>query len=173
MDGRFVDLRWIVPLVIGTIAFLVCLFAFVEQQRSGWDMLVIVVLSAGFVGAGVFNKIAVTTDGLIIESAQASQKSIRDIEAAAQKNEVVLRKLAERVEEIAKLTHEMTKLPQTPAAIAAQGNALSVESVDLAAALKALGSSVTTVVDSASAVKETVGQLLDYVGWGEKEKDNS
>jgi hypothetical protein len=81
--------------------------------------------------------------------------------------------LAERVEEIAKLTHEMTKLPQTPAAIAAQGNALSVESVDLAAALKALGSSVTTVVDSASAVKETVGQLLDYVGWGEKEKDNS
>jgi uncharacterized phage infection (PIP) family protein YhgE len=167
VDSRLVELKWIVPMIIGVIGFLACLFALYGEQKSGWDLLVMATLSAGFLGAGIFTKISLTKDGLIIESAQASAKGINDLKSAVTTNEVALLELKKRVEEIAQLTYELTKLPQTPTELAQQGEVISAESIDLTSALQSLGSSVRSVVESASAVKTTIGQLADYVGWNE------
>jgi hypothetical protein len=165
MNNQSHVFQWAVPMVIGVIGFLSCLYAYLIGQRSDWNLLVLLVISAAFLGASIFNRIALTKDGLIIETAQASLHGLNTLEKAVKANAEALQELKKRVDETANLAIGLTKLPQTPQALAAQGEALSTETTDLTSALQNLGVSVQDVVEGVSAVKKSISSFAEYIGW--------
>ncbi len=93
MNNRIHEIRWITPLIIGGISFFCCVYALVVEQRSDWNLIVLTLISAAFIGAGIFNSISLTPTGIIIETAQANLHGLSTLETAVTRNAEALQQL--------------------------------------------------------------------------------
>src|SRR3712207_5865247 len=99
------DLKWLVPMVIGSLALLGCVAALFRNQS--WTLAIIAVLAVGLIGASVFNKISVTKEGVIIETAEKGAQLLQDLQAAAKSNSDAIGQLTTRVNELAAVTQKI------------------------------------------------------------------
>jgi methyl-accepting chemotaxis protein len=99
------DLKWLVPMIIGALALLGCVAALFRNQS--WTLAIIAVLAVGLIGASVFNKVSVTKEGVIIETAQLSAQVLVDLQAAAKSDSDAIGQLTTRVNELATVTQKI------------------------------------------------------------------
>src|SRR4051794_6508089 len=162
MPNRAHWIQWVIPLVVGIFGFLCFVYALLVERRSDSNLVALALISAAFLGAGIFNKISLTKEGFIIETAQANFHSISALEAAVKANADALQQVSKRVDEVVNLTVELSKLPQASNALTAQAQALSNDSSDLTSALQSLGVTVNNVAAGVAAAKTTIGNLVEY-----------
>jgi hypothetical protein len=100
------DLKWLLPLAIGTIVLFGCAIAMFTNRS--WTLALIAGLAVALIGASVFTKVSVTKEGIIIETAQMSVQVLSDLQTAAKANSEAINRLTSRVNELATITQKLT-----------------------------------------------------------------
>jgi hypothetical protein len=148
------DLKWIIPMVMGTIGFIGCIVAFLRDPRGSWALLVITVLSVALIGASVFNKLSLTTSGIVVETAQASLSALDDVEKGLRLNVEAVQKLSERVDKIAELTSALGTQPQAPQSINDKANQIPAKAQEIDTLIKQNKSTLDAIAQSTNKVRE-------------------
>ena len=91
-------------MIMGAIGFLGCIAVIFRDRSGSWALLIITTLSVALIGASVFNKLSLTKDGIIVETAQANLSALESVEKGLQLNVAAVQKLSERVDKLAQLT---------------------------------------------------------------------
>lgn len=128
---RLDDLKWLIPMVIGSLGFVGCIVALFLARARGWALLVVTVLSAALLGGSIFNKLSLTKEGLVVETAQANLDALQNVKQAIKLNSDALQKLSDRVDQIAKVTSALGTQPQTPNAISNQAQNIAPVSAEV------------------------------------------
>jgi mevalonate kinase len=114
------DLKWLVPMVIGSLTLLGCVAAFIWRPNRDWTSLPIPVLAVALIGASVFTKVSVTKDGFTIETAQLSAQVLTDLQTVTKANSDAISQLTTRLDDLATVTKKVAEAQPANASHAAE-----------------------------------------------------
>jgi hypothetical protein len=99
------DLKWLVPMVAGSIALLGCVVA-LFLNRS-WSLAVVGALAVALIGASVFTKVSLTKEGFTIETAQQSVQALDGLKTVAQQNSDAITQLTSKVNDLTAIVEKI------------------------------------------------------------------
>ena len=98
-------LKWLAPMAVGAVALLIALAGLFRGRNVGVWVLA-AVLSAALVGAGVFGRISLSKEGLIIETVVAGVESLNELRMAVDDNAMAIASLTSQIGELARVSAE-------------------------------------------------------------------
>ena len=100
------DLKWLVPMAVGSIALLGCVVALFRSRD--WSLAVVGGLAVALIGASVFTKVSLTKEGFTIETAQQSVQALDGLKSVAQQNSNSIVQLTTKVNELASIVEKIS-----------------------------------------------------------------
>jgi len=153
------DLKWLVPMIVGSIALLGCLIALLIG-RGGWTLVVIAGLAVALIGASVFTRISVNKDGVFIETAQLSAQVLGDLEKASKANADAVSQLTARVDALTAVTKQISEAQPAAADRAPELAQISQSSQKIQEALKTNRDALTNVGKTNALIQKQISQAV-------------
>jgi hypothetical protein len=153
------DLKWLVPMIVGSLALLGCLIALFVRGGS-WTLIVIAGLSVALIGASVFTKISVNKDGFIIETAQLSAQVLADLEKASKANADAISQLTTRVDQLAAVTQQISEAQPSAAERAPALNQINQSAQKVQEALKLNNAALKNVGMNNALLQQRIGAAI-------------
>ena len=154
------DLKWLVPMIVGAVALIGCVIAFIVRPNQGWNLIVVSVLAVALIGASVFTKVSVGKDGIIIETAQLSAQVLSDLEKASKANSDAIGQLTTRVDQLAAVTKQVSAAQPTGADHASELTQISKDAQQIQGSLKLNQELLTGVGKNNQRIKMQLDKLL-------------
>lgn len=157
------DLKWLVPMVAGTIGFLGCTVA-LFRSLSNYAVLIVAILSATLIGASVFSKVSFTKEGLIVETAKQNLTSLQNLEMSAKNTAAIIDQLTNRLDSLSARVDNL--LPKTTGAGAAPTDkAVKDAAKAIDEAVKRNEQAIGAVGKSNELAKQNLNKIIDQRLW--------
>jgi hypothetical protein len=151
------DLKWFVPMVVGAIALIGCIVAFLVRPNQGWNLSVVAALAVALIGASVFTKVSVTTEGVTIETAQLSAQVLSDLETASKANTNAITELSVRVDQLAAVTKQVSAAQPATSSHADELGQISQDAQKIQESLKANNAILQQVGRNNALIQKSLG----------------
>jgi hypothetical protein len=150
---QMADLKWLVPMIVGAVALIGCIVIFFKRPNQGWNLSVVAVLAAALIGASVFSQISLTKDGIIIETATASNQVLVGLQQAAKTNADTIAQVSARVDQLAAVTKQISDAQSAGSATSSALSQFSQDAQKIQDALKANSALLDTIGLNNAAIK--------------------
>ena len=148
------DLKWLVPMIIGSIALLAYIYAFMRNPNLGWTSIAIPFLAVVLIGASLFSKFSFTKEGITIETTlNESTKALTDLQTATKANSVAIGELTTRLNQLATVTQKVDATQPTGSQHAAEIGQITQATQKIQAILKANEATLNRVNESTTRLK--------------------
>jgi formylmethanofuran dehydrogenase subunit E-like metal-binding protein len=152
------DLKWLVPMIVGAIALIGCVIAFVLRPNRDWTVIIIATLAVALIGASVFTKVSVTKDGVIIETAQLSAQVLDDLQKASKANSDAISQLSTKLDQLTAVTKKVADAQPLGSVHASDLNQISQDTQKIQDALKSNNLLLNDVSANAAKLKLQLNQ---------------
>jgi|GEM_PF-5433535 len=154
------DLKWFVPMIVGAVSLIGCVVA-LFWNRS-WSLAVVGTLAVALIGASVFNKISVTKEGVIIETAQLSAQALVDLQNAAKSNSDAIAQLTTKVNDLALITQKALSTQSTGSSDAGEINKITRDTRAIQEQIKQNDLAIQNIGRNNERITESIGKLFKF-----------